>query len=79
MVEIFLMQFLAAGLGAANITLADWLYQRAHIRQQLHSFWVSASIAVICLPILLWTCGVFLGVGLLGRTVNIFYWRNSLL
>jgi hypothetical protein len=80
MVEIFVMQFLAAALGAASTALADWLYERARIRQGLHSFWVSASIAVICLPVVAWTCHVFLGFGLLGQLVAgtlvgaIFFW-----
>jgi hypothetical protein len=69
MVEIFLVQFLAAALGAASTALADWLYHTARIRQRLHSFWVSASIAVISLPVVAWVCNVFLGSGLLGRSV----------
>jgi fructose-specific phosphotransferase system IIC component len=80
MVEIFLVQFLAAALGAASAALADWLYHSTRIRQRLHSFWVSASIAVICLPVLAWTCNVFLGSGILGQLVagllvgTVFFW-----
>ncbi len=69
MVEIFLVQFLATALGGASIAAADWAYRNARIAQRVHSFWVSASIAVICLPVLVWVCCVFLGFGLLGQTV----------
>jgi drug/metabolite transporter (DMT)-like permease len=83
MVQIFLMQFLAAALGAASSAVADSLYRRARIGQRVHSFWVSLSIAVICLPILVWTCNVFLGPGLLRNIVIaisvavIFFWVNQ--
>ena len=82
MVEIFLMQFLAAALGAASTAVADWLYRQARIGQRVHSFWVSLSIAVICLPVLVWTCDVFLGSGVLSHVVTgisvgaIFFWVN---
>lgn len=82
MVEIFLMQFVAAALGAASTAVADWLYRSARIGQRVHSFWVSLSIAVICLPVLVWTCNVFLGSGLLRNVViaisvgAIFFWVN---
>jgi hypothetical protein len=80
MVQIFLVQFLAAALGAASTAMADWLYHAGRIGQRLHSFWVSASIAVICLPVLEWICNVFLGSGLPGQLVagvvvgTIFFW-----
>jgi|SRR5215813_3813430 len=61
MLEIFAVQFLGAAAGAVSIGLADWLYNKARIQQSLHSFWVSASIAIICLPVLGWTSNVFLG------------------
>jgi hypothetical protein len=69
MVKIFLVQFLAAALGAASTVMADWLYHSGRIRKRLHTFWVSVSIAVICVPVLAWTCGVFLGPGLPGQLV----------
>ncbi len=80
MVQIFLVQFLAAALGAASATIADWLYHSGRIRQGLHALWVSASITVICLPVLEWVCNVFLGSGLPGQLVagilvgSIFFW-----
>jgi hypothetical protein len=67
MVQIFLVQFLAAALGALSTAIADWLYHSGRIRQRLHSFWVSASIAVICSPVVYWTCNVFLGSGWPGQ------------
>ena len=69
MMEIFFVQLLAAGLGGASTALADWAYRSARINQRAHSIWVACSIAVICLPILVWMCDVFLGSGILGRIV----------
>lgn len=80
LLKIFIVQFLAAALGAASTVLADWLYRNARIRHGLHAFWVSASIAVICLPVLAWTSSVFLGFDMLGRLATgivvgtIFFW-----
>ena len=69
MVEIFIIQFVAAALGAASTAMADWMYRSGGIRRHLHSFWVAASIAGICLPVLIWTCNVFLGLELPGQLV----------
>jgi len=80
MMEIFLIQLLAAGLGALSTAWADWSYNRARIGRRLHAFWVAGSIAVICLPVVSWTSVVFLGSGWLGRLVTgilvgaIFLW-----
>jgi len=71
MMEIFLIQLLAAGLGALSTAWADWSYNRARIGGRLHAFWVSASIAAICLPVVAWTSTVFLGPGLLGQLVAV--------
>lgn len=70
MVEIFLIQLLAAALGALSTALADWLYHGGRIGQRWHSFWVSASIAMICVPVLAWTSSIFLGSGLLSEAVS---------
>jgi hypothetical protein len=69
MMEIFLIQLLAAGLGALSTAWADWSYNRARIGGRLHAFWVATSIAMICLPVTSWTSMVFLGSGLLGQLV----------
>jgi hypothetical protein len=69
MMEIFMIQLLAAGLGALSTAAADWCYNRAKIGRRLHAFWVSASIAAICLPVMAWTSTIFLGSGLLGQSV----------
>jgi len=80
MLEVFLVQLLAAALGAASTASADRLYHSGRISKGLHSFWVSASIAVICLPVPAWISGVFLGSGVLGQLVaglvvgSIFMW-----
>jgi hypothetical protein len=71
MMEVFLVQFLAAGLGAANTALADYSYRKARVSQRTHSLWIATSIAVICLPVLVWACEVFLGAGAFGRTVAV--------
>lgn len=70
MVEIFVIQLLAVALGAASIAMADWMYHSGNIRRRLHSFWLSASMAGICLPVLIWTSSVFLGFELLGQLVT---------
>src|SRR5262245_10658115 len=83
MPEIFIVQFLAAALGAASTGFADWLHQRGHIGRKLHTFWVSASIAVIGLPVLIWISVVFLGSGPLSPVVAaalvaaIFFWVHG--
>ena len=69
MMQIFLIQLLAAGLGALSTAWADWCYNRARIGGRLHAFWVSASIAAICLPVLAWISTVFFGPGLLGQSI----------
>jgi len=68
MMEIFLIQLLAAGVGALSTAGADWSYNGAWIGRRLHAFWVSTSIAVICVPVVTWTAMVFLGSGLLGQS-----------
>jgi hypothetical protein len=69
MVEVFLIQLLAAGLGAVSTAVADWLRKRGRISLRLHIFWVSASIAAIYLPVLWWMANIFLGPGVLGELV----------
>jgi len=63
MVEVFMIQLLAAALGAVSTAVADRLHNRGRISLRLHTFWVSASIAAIYLPVLWWTASVFLGPG----------------
>ena len=80
MVEIFLVQFLVAALGAASTALADRSYRNARINPYVHSLWISGSIAVICMPVSIWICCVFLGSGLFGLGVAgmlvgaVFFW-----
>ncbi|HEX3411563.1 MAG TPA: hypothetical protein VHT00_07575 [Stellaceae bacterium] len=80
MIEVFLIQLLAAGLGALSTAWADWWYNGARIGRRLHAFWVATSIAVICVPVVSWTSMVFLGPGLLGQSAagtvvgGIFLW-----
>src|SRR5215471_15285939 len=69
MVEIFIIQFFAAAMGAISTALADRLYDRRRIGPRLHTFWVSVSIAAIYLPVLSWISNIFLGPGLLETVV----------
>lgn len=69
MVEIFIIQFIAAALGAISTALADWLYNRRRINLRLHTFWVSFSVAAIYLPVLSWISSIFLGPGLMGKLI----------
>ena len=64
MLEILTYQVIAAGVGAASIGTADWLFRRERIRQRPHDLWVSASSTATCSPLLIWTTDVFLGIGL---------------
>jgi hypothetical protein len=83
MMEIFLIQLLAAGLGALSTAWADWSYSGARIGRRLHAFWVAISIAVICVPVVSWTSVIFFGSGLLGPLVAgtvvgaIFLWVHQ--
>jgi len=63
MVEVFVIQLLAAALGAVSTAVADWSHNRGRISLRLHTSWVSASIAAIYLPVLWWTANIFLGPG----------------
>jgi hypothetical protein len=63
MVEVFVIQLLAAALGAVSIAVADRSQNRGRISLRLHTSWVSASIAAIYLPVLWWTADIFLGPG----------------
>ena len=64
MLEILTYQVITAGVGAASIGTADWLFRRERIRQRPHDLWVSASSTATCSPLLIWTTDVFLGIGL---------------
>lgn len=72
MMKVFLVQLLTIGLGGASTALADLAYRGARINHRAHSVWVAASMAVICLPVLVWTCDVFLGPDVFGRIVALF-------
>jgi hypothetical protein len=80
MLETFAVQLLAAALGALSTAWADWSHNGGRIGRRLHSIWVSISIAVICLPVVVWISTVFLGPGLLGQSTagivigSIFLW-----
>jgi len=69
MLRVLTYQVIAVSLGSASIGAADWLYRRGRIRQRLHDLWVSASSTAICLPLLIWTTGVFLGIGVFSEAL----------
>ena len=68
MTEIFLLQLLAAAVGAVSTALADWSLHNRRIGRRSHGLWVATSIAVISLPVVAWISYVFLGAGLFGTT-----------
>ena len=73
LLKVFIAQVIAAVLGTVSIAAADWSYHTGHIRQALHSVWVSCCVTTICLPILAWTSSVFLGSGIFSQgLVGIF-------
>jgi len=80
MFEILILQVIVAILGTVSMGAADWLYYRGRIRQRVHSLWVSASSTAICLPLLIWISGVFLGFGLMSQVLvgtlggTMFFW-----
>ena len=69
MLRVLTYQVIAVSLGSASIGAADWLYHRGRIRQRLHDLWVSASSTAVCLPLLIWTTGVFLGIGVFSQAL----------
>ena len=69
MLEILALQVIAATLGTLSIGAADWLHHRGRVRQPLHALWVASSSTAICLPLLIWTINVFLGVGVISRVL----------
>jgi hypothetical protein len=50
-------------LAFVSIAAADSVYHAGRTTQRCHSLWVALSIAAMCLPILGWMTGVFLGPG----------------
>jgi hypothetical protein len=78
--QILILQVIIAILGTMSIGAADWMYYRRRVRQGIHSLWVSASSTAICLPILTWIIGVFLGFGLISQVLvgtlgaTMFFW-----
>jgi len=69
LLEILALQVIAATLGTLSIGAADWLHYRGRVRQPLHALWVASSSTAICLPLLVWTINVFLGVGVISRVL----------
>ena len=69
MLRVLTYQVIAVSLGSASVGAADWLYRRGGIRQRLHDLWVSTSSTAVCLPLLIWTAGVFLGIGLFSEAL----------
>jgi len=75
--EVLVVQFISAqavavALGAIGIAAADWSCDSGHIRRPLYSVWVSCSVTMTCLPILVWASSVFLGSGINPFAVYVF-------
>ena len=63
MPQILAVEMAALLAAVLSIGAADFLYLSGRIAQPLHSFWVSMSIVAMCLPILNWMAGIFVGPG----------------
>lgn len=63
MPEILGVEMAALLLAVLSIGAADLVYHSGRISQLLHSLWVSISIVAMCLPILGWMAGIFVGPG----------------
>jgi hypothetical protein len=63
MPEILAIEMAALLLALLCIGGADFVYHSGRISQPFHSLWVSLSIAAMCLPILVWLAGIFVGPG----------------
>jgi hypothetical protein len=68
--EIFMPEVLAVEMAALLLALlsigaADFVYHSGWIAQSFHTLWVASSIATMCLPILKWVAGVFVGPGVM--------------
>jgi hypothetical protein len=63
MPEILALEMAALLLASLSIGAADFVYHNGRISQSFHSLWVASSIVAMCLPILAWLAGVFIGPG----------------
>ena len=63
MPEILAVEMAALVLAVLSVAAADFVHHSGRIAQPLHSLWVSLSIVAMCLPILRWMAGVFVGPG----------------
>ncbi|MBV8121913.1 MAG: hypothetical protein JO081_18470 [Alphaproteobacteria bacterium] len=63
MPEILAIQMAALLLALLSIGAADFVHHGGRISQAFHSLWVSSSIVAMCLPILVWLAGIFVGQG----------------
>jgi hypothetical protein len=65
MPEILAVEMGALLLALLSIGAADFVYHSGRIAQPFHTLWVALSIAAMCLPILKWIAGVFVGPGVM--------------
>ena len=63
MPEILAIQMAALLVAMLSIGAADFVYHGGRIAQPSHSLWVASSIVAMCLPILIWMAGIFVGPG----------------
>ena len=63
MPENLAIEMAALLLAVLSIGAADFVYHSGRISQPLHSLWVSSSIGAMCLPIVVWLAGIFVGPG----------------
>jgi hypothetical protein len=78
MTEILAGQMAALLLTLVSIGIADALWRRARTSQRVHSLWVSLSIAVMTVPVMIWLAVIFVGpgalaYGLVGIVVSLLF------
>jgi len=63
MPEILAIQMSALLVAMLSINAADFVCLSGRIAKPFHSLWVASSIVAMCLPVLNWMGGVFIGPG----------------
>ena len=61
--EILAIEMAALLAAVLSIGAADFAYHSGRFARRFHSVWVAASITAMCLPIVFWAAGIFVGPG----------------
>lgn len=78
MTGILAGQMAALLLTLVSIGIADALWRPARISQRVHSLWVSLSMAIMAVPVMIWLAVIFVGpgtlaYGLVGIVVGVLF------